>query len=125
VTDIEFLRRERDGMAVVTLYDFRKHDALTAAIAALEAENCGMTANGFLRFVEWLKDRQRKEPVVAFTAGPVRTAATAVWDSGVLAEMKSLEARLDEACSLLDAHVNFVCECQKTEEFLAKTQTQD
>lgn len=44
----------------------------------------GMTAFEYERLVAWLKDPNRKEPMFAFTAGVLRTAARAVVESGVL-----------------------------------------
>lgn len=52
------------------------------------------THNEFDSFVAWLRDPNRKGSLLAFTAGPVRTAALAVEESGLLATDKQWNARV-------------------------------
>ena len=54
------------------------------------------TVNDYERLVEWFRDPQRKDPSLAFTAGPARTAAMAFVDSGVAVEIQRLRAALAE-----------------------------
>lgn len=49
-----------------------------------------MDSYDFVNFVTWLQDPNRKPANVAFTAGVVRDAATAVEQSGVLARLAVL-----------------------------------
>jgi hypothetical protein len=57
------------------------------------------TVNDYERLVEWFRDPQRKDPSLAFTAGPARTAAMAFVDSGVAVEIQRLRAALADCIS--------------------------
>lgn len=52
-----------------------------------DADEAQMTcdeARMYFKLIWWITDPNRKPPDLAFTAGTVRAAAQAVWDSGVL-----------------------------------------
>jgi hypothetical protein len=53
----------------------------------------------YQRLVEWFRDPQRRDPSLAFTAGPARTAAMAFVDSGVVVEIQRLRAALADCIS--------------------------